>query len=252
MKGRAGSFFAVRDYYDVCPDYAVDPRERLREFDELVDRIHRQGMRVMVDLAPNHVARGYQTVVDGKQSFGEGDNQDVWFDPQNHFYYLQDGNCLQLPVDDWDAAGDVRRDGRFVREDGSPGRRVRATGDNGTSAWPSAQSWYETVKLNYGAPSFPEQWWEPPALAPGVSWDNPPRTWTLMADIISYWLTERQVDGFRCDLVNMMPPEALRYLISQARTVRPDAFFMAEVYADYQRYFDAASTRSTTRTRGTG
>src|SRR6516164_49555 len=44
VKGRAGSLFAVRDYFDVCPDYARHPANRLDEFVSLVDRIHRVGL----------------------------------------------------------------------------------------------------------------------------------------------------------------------------------------------------------------
>ncbi len=237
VKGRAGSFFAVRDYYDVCPDYATDPQQRLREFDDLVKRIHAKKMKVMIDLTPNHVARGYKTVIAGKESFGTGDKQDVFYDYSNNFYYLQGPGSLRLSGTDWKAPSDITRDGKFEPESGEPGKRPRVTGDNTSTMNPPSSSWYETAKLNYGAKEFPKDWWMAPTTEP-IDEAAPPRTWTMMEDIIAYWLKDRDVDGFRCDLVNMVPSNAMKHLISKARTVKQDAFFLAEVYADYQRYVD--------------
>lgn len=239
VKGIAGSFFAVRDYYDVCPDYAVEPAKRMEEFDQLVDRIHAHGMKVMIDLVPNHVARGYKTVSPGKASFGAADDQSVTFSANNDFYYIQSG-ALKLPMTDWTPPSAVgKRDGAYPNENGSAERRAKYTGDNVTVANPSASNWYETIKLNYGASSFVSPaWWAGPALDPSVSPDQPPRTWTAMADVIRFWLTERDVDGFRADLVNMLPDEPLRYLVAQGHAAKPGSFFIAEVYGQFQRYFE--------------
>ena len=84
VKGFAGSFYAVRDYFDVCPDNAVDPVQRLLEFEALVSRIHDAGMKAIIDLVPNHVARSYQSVVKPELSFGAHDDQSTFFAPGNH------------------------------------------------------------------------------------------------------------------------------------------------------------------------
>src|SRR5690606_21476298 len=92
VKGRAGSFYAIRDYYDVCPDYALDPTMRLAEFDALVDRLHAAQLRVLIDLVPNHVARSYASVIEPDSDFGAGDDQSAFFDPNNNFFYIQGGS----------------------------------------------------------------------------------------------------------------------------------------------------------------
>ena len=43
VKGRAGSPYAVKDYYNVNPDLAVDPANRLAEFEALIARTHAHG-----------------------------------------------------------------------------------------------------------------------------------------------------------------------------------------------------------------
>ena len=57
LKGIAGSPYAIKDYFDVCPDYAVKPANRLAEFKACVDRCHALGLKVIIDFVPNHVAR---------------------------------------------------------------------------------------------------------------------------------------------------------------------------------------------------
>ena len=46
VKGKAGSPYAITDYYDVDPDLAVDVERRMEEFVALVGRIHQAGMKV--------------------------------------------------------------------------------------------------------------------------------------------------------------------------------------------------------------
>ena len=60
VKGRAGSPYAVKDYYNVNPDLAKNPSNRLKEFKSLIERTHKAGMKVIIDIVPNHVARKYE------------------------------------------------------------------------------------------------------------------------------------------------------------------------------------------------
>ncbi len=222
VKGRAGSFYAVRDYYDVSPDYAVDPAARMAEFEALVDRIHAADMKVMIDLVPNHVARGYGSVVHPERDFGAEDDTSAFFSPANNFFYLADppGQALALTKPPaWNPPGAVF-DGAFQPEDGQAGRVPKATGNNVTSPTPSATDWYETIKLNYGY-----NFADPPASV----YDPMPSTWTKVDEILAYW-QEKGVDGFRCDFAHYVPTDAWSYLIEQVKLRDPDALVMAEAY----------------------
>lgn len=231
VKGRAGSFYAVRDYYDVCPDYADDPEERLAEFQELVDRIHSHDLDVLIDLVPNHVARSYESVVYPERSFGASDDTSVFFDADNSFFYLVDppGQALTLErPDDWSPEG-LDFDGAFAPEDGSTQDQTpKATGNNVTSPSPSANDWYETIKLNYGY-----------NFATGESSYTPtPKTWEDVDHILAYW-QDLGVDGFRADFAHYVPQDAWSYLIWEARQRDEDVFFMAEAYENLDGLLDA-------------
>jgi glycosidase len=224
VKGRAGSFYAVRDYGDVCPDYAVDPARRMAEFEALVKRIHAAGLSVLIDLVPNHVSRSHSSDA-SSFDFGRSDDQTKFFDARNNFYYLVDppGRALELPrPTHWSPPG-IAFSGRFAREDGSAGHVPKATGgdDYGkvVDTRPSEHLWYETIKLNYGF-NFAEQ---------KGYYDPVPRTWTMVDAILAFW-QRKGVDGFRCDFAHYVPAAAWTYLIGQARQRNAAAFFMAEAY----------------------
>jgi glycosidase len=223
VKGIAGSFYAVRDAFDVCPDYAVNPAERLAEFRALVERVHAAGMKVLLDLVPNHVARGYHSVTRPELDFGKGDDKTTFFARDNHFFYLVDppGQSLRLSRPAyWDPPG-FPFDGRFPPEDGGPGRPPRASGDNCTSASPTKDNWYETVKLNYGY-----------NFVTGTGHYGPrPRTWDRVDEVLRFW-QEQGVDGFRCDMAHLVPREAWEHLIGRARLPGrdPGCYFLAEAY----------------------
>jgi glycosidase len=226
LKGIAGSPYAVRDYFDVCPDYADDPRHRIEEFRELVARCKAHGFRVLIDFVPNHVARSYRSDVRPELSFGEGDDRSEFFQRDNHFYYLGEehpggGPPLRLPTD-----GLPGCDGRFEPES----EFGRVTGNNVVSWAPSIDDWYETVKLNYGhdftigrdTSHLPG----PEALTFEV-----PKTWRTMDEIMTYW-EEIGVDGFRVDMAHLVPMEFWNWLIRRARGRNPEVFFFGEAYDD--------------------
>ncbi|MBA3961674.1 MAG: hypothetical protein H0X40_07220 [Chthoniobacterales bacterium] len=222
LKGLAGSPYAVEDYFDVCPDYAADPKKRLAEFTALVRRLHAHQLKVLIDFVPNHVARCYHSDIKPEIDFGATDNRSVFFDPQNNFFYLrpnENGPPLQLPT--WQDGvalsptcqlEGMNCDGRF---DGEV-EFGRVTGNNVVSWQPSLGDWYETVKLNYGfdftdpQKSIREY---PNARTPGKTI---PSTWEKMDQVIAYWQSFG-VDGFRCDMAHMEPPEFWKWLIQRAR-----------------------------------
>ena len=239
LKGVAGSPYAIRDYFDVSPDYADDPAKRLEEFKAMIDRVHAKGMKVLIDFVPNHVARSHASTVKPELSFGAEDDRSKFFDPKNNFYYLAgdaevegEGPPLRLPTVDSEGrvtsptvqavgGGDGLFDGE--KEFG------RVTGNNVVSWSPAQNTWYETVKLNYGYDfTDPEKGTRkyPHAGFPDIP---VPDTWKKMDEIIAYW-QELGVDGFRADMAHMVPPEFWRWLIGRSRERQPDVYWMAEAY----------------------
>ncbi len=224
LKGIAGSPYAIRDYFDVCPDYALDPERRLEEFKDLLDRCRSHGFKVIIDFVPNHVARSYGSDVRPDLSFGEGDDRSVFFDRDNHFYYLQPdhaggGPPLKLPT-----AGRPGCDGRFEPE----AEHGRVTGNNVVSWAPSIHDWYETVKLNYGH-DFTGSRDTSHLPGPAAEPSEVPKTWRTMDEILGYW-QDMGVDGFRCDMAHMVPMEFWRWVVKRCRTRDPGVFFCAEAY----------------------
>ncbi len=217
VKGKAGSPYAVVDYFDVDPELAEKKEARLDEYRELLERVHKWGMVPMMDFVPNHVSRCYGSVVAPESDFGKQDRTDVFFDRNNAFFYL-------------DRAGS---DGRMMLPDGEflPERdRGRVTGNNAATWSPSVNDWYETVKLNYGC-DYRRGAAGAEAL-PGLlaRREELPRTWLLMDEVLAWW-QEMGVGGFRCDMAHMVPVPFWRWAIAQAR-MRRDVFFAAEAYND--------------------
>ena len=224
LKGIAGSPYAIRDYFDICPDYALDPENRIAEFRALVSRCHAFGFKVIIDFIPNHVARSYASEVMPEWSFGEGDRKDVFFDRDNHFYYLCAGDAgggppLKLPTADLPGC-----DGRFAGETDFG----RVTGNNVISWAPARNDWYETVKLNYGH-DFTEG--RDTSTLPGADTllAEVPKTWRTMDRVIAYW-QEFGVDGFRADMAHLIPMEFWRWAVMRARSRDEMVFFCAEAY----------------------
>ena len=89
-KGKAGSPYAITDYYDVDPDLAVDETKRMAEFEGLVRRTHKAGLEVVMDFVPNHVSREYKSLCKprGVRDLGRDDNPEWAFSPLNNFYYI--------------------------------------------------------------------------------------------------------------------------------------------------------------------
>ena len=218
LKGVAGSPYAISDYYSVSCDLADDPARRMEEFDELVARTHRVGLKMIIDFVPNHVARHYQSVTkpEGVKDLGEDDITGHRFNPQNNFYYCSE----PLRLDNVIGSEQVLL-GRQSYEEVP----ARATGNDVFNAWPGRNDWYETVKLNYGIDY----------VGGGrYNFDPIPDTWVKMRDILIYW-TRKGVDGFRCDMAHMVPAPFWRWAIARARLRDEGVFFMAEGYNDHMK-----------------
>ena len=210
VKGNAGSPYAIRDYYDVDPDLADHVPHRMREFEQLVARTHRAGLKVLIDHVPNHVARDYRSVnrPQGVKELGAEDNRQVAFLPRNNFYYLP-GQSLEIVLPP------AKKEDFFYRE--SP---ARATGNDCFSPTPGLNDWYETIKLNYGVDYTDGK---------STHFSPIPDTWKKMRDILLFW-SRKKVDGFRCDMAEMVPLDYWRWVIPQIKATNPEMVFIAEIY----------------------
>lgn len=218
VKGRAGSPYAITDYYDIDPDLAVHVDMRWQEFCQLVERTHKAGMKVIIDFVPNHVARQYHSICKPKgiKDLGQGDDQQQGFSPQNNFYYCP-GERFTPYFDLYHGEKEP-----YFEEP------AKATGNDVFHNAPSRNDWYETVKLNYGVDYY----------AGRVGHFDPiPSTWKKMTDILLFWAA-KDVDAFRCDMAEMVPAEFWAYATEKVKKKFPHIQFIGEVYnpAEYRHY----------------
>ena len=216
VKGKAGSPYAIKDYYDVDPDLATITQNRMQEFEALVERTHKAGLKMLIDFVPNHVSRQYHSIARPKGTSDLGQNDDITkaFDSTNNFYY-----CPNEPLKLNNILG---HEGSYKE---SP---AKATGNDRFDAEPNKNDWYETIKLNYGINYFDNR---------SKHFDPIPDTWLKMTDILRYWV-QKGIDGFRCDMAEMVPVEFWNYALSRLKADYPHLIFIAEVYnpAEYRNY----------------
>ncbi|WP_084273408.1 alpha-amylase family protein [Maribacter antarcticus] len=239
VKGRAGSPYAVKDYYNVNPDLAVDPKNRLEEFKALIKRTHANGMKVIIDIVPNHVARGYKglTNPEGVSDFGANDYTTSVYHKNNNFYYIP-GSTFKVP--EWrngyvplGGEQDTLVNSKFIEVP------AKWTGNGSRLVQPDYNDWYETVKINYGVNPdgtvdfdiLPQEFLEKDVEAHFKFWKDKevPDSWNKFTDIALYWM-DLGVDGFRYDMAEMVPVEFWSYMNSSIKIKNPHAFLLAEVY----------------------
>lgn len=218
VKGMAGSPYAICDYYDIDPDLAKNVNKRMAEFEALVARTHKAGLKVIIDFVPNHVARQYQSVAkpEGVVDLGANDNTNDGFNPQNNFYYCP--GC------------------EFVTPNPTEGTEAyheypaKATGNDSFGPAPSVNDWFETVKLNYGIDYWTHY----------GHFDPIPDTWNKMTDILRFWAS-KGVDAFRCDMAEMVPAAFWAWATDKIKFQFPHIKFIGEVYnpAEYRNYIGA-------------
>ena len=209
VKGEAGSPYAIKDYYDIDPALAVSVPDRMKEFEDLVKRIHGEGMKVIIDFVPNHTARVYHSDVApaGVEDFGANDNINMNFAPNNNYYYIS--NQQFYPEIDLAAEGDKP----YVEFP------AKATGNDCFTAFCTRNDWYETVKLNYGHDYNDNSDHFSPI----------PDTWFKMLRILRFWAS-KGIDGFRCDMVFMVPLAFWHWAIPQVKALYPHMMFIGEIY----------------------
>lgn len=223
VKGNAGSPYAITDYYDIDPDLATNVEKRMNEFESLVKRTHKAGLKMIIDFVPNHVARQYKSIAkpEGIADFGENDNTGMQFSPQNNFYYC--------PEQSFAANIDLYHGEELPYEEFP----AKATGNDCFGNRPGRNDWYETVKLNYGVDYCD---------AGGVSthFSPTPDTWKKMLDILLFW-AGKGVDAFRCDMAEMVPSAFWQWVTTEVRKKHHNVKFIGEVYdpGRYREYINA-------------
>ncbi len=239
VKGRAGSPYAVKDYYNVNPDLAINVENRLEEFKALVERTHKAGMKVIIDIVPNHVARNYQSLSnpEGVEDFGTSDDKSKTYDVNNNFYY-NPGEEFKVPEfqNGYLPLGGEKHpmsDKKFIEIP------AKWTGNGARASQPGFYDWYETVKVNYGVrpdgtkdfDELPDGFDDEDYKKHFEFWKGKtvPDSWTKFRDIVLYWI-DFGVDGFRFDMAEMVPVEFWSYMNSSIKMKNPDAYLLAEVY----------------------
>ncbi len=239
VKGRAGSPYAVKDYYNVNPDLADNAANRLQEFKQLIERTHKAGLKVIIDIVPNHIARRYEgkTNPKGVEDFGATDNSNVTYHRDNNFYY-NPGEKFTLPewLHGYMPLGGEKHLMLKAEFEEYP---AKWTGNGSRLSQPHFYDWYETVKLNYGVTpdgmkefdELPHEYWQNDYKAHHAFWQEKsiPNTWKKFRDIALYW-TDIGVDGFRYDMAEMVPVEFWSFMNSSIKTKNPEALLLGEVY----------------------
>ncbi|NCD40613.1 MAG: alpha-amylase [Bacteroidia bacterium] len=226
VKGRAGSPYAIKDYYDVDPDLASHQEKRMDEFLQLMERTHKNGLKIIIDFVPNHVARNYFSdhLPEGHQQIGKYDDPSEAFLPDNNFYYFPGKRFIvpQEAIQQCAHYTDLLKIRPFYEYP------AKASGNNCFTPSPSFNDWYETAKLNYGIDfrNTKETHFQPI-----------PSLWKKMLDILNFWV-ELGVDGFRCDMAEMVPVEFWSWVIPKIKTSNKIVLFIAEIYnpAQYDTY----------------
>lgn len=223
VKGNAGSPYAITDYYDIDPDLADNVADRMREYEKLIERTHKARLGVIMDFVPNHVARQYHSTCapKGIEGLGDRDDPSKGFDPVNNNFYYCTGQAL-MPVGLDLCSGEKE-----------PYREMpaKATGNDRFDAYPNQNDWFETVKLNYGVDYY----------AGGIHHFTPiPSTWNKMLHILLFWAS-KGIDGFRCDMAEMVPAEFWQWAIEKLKADYPNILIIGEVYNPtlYKRYLEA-------------
>lgn len=232
VKGRAGSPYAIKNYFDVDPDLAINTANRMTEFDNLIKRTHNHNVKAIIDFIPNHVARCYNSIAANKKAqlqtcnhLGQNDNNAVKFDRNNDFYYILN-ESFKVP-------DEVRQITQKIFPDNNSDYEefpAKVTGNDCFSASPSVNDWYETVKINYGTD-----------YQTGEKHFYPiPHSWLCMYDILKFWCS-KNVDGFRCDMAEMVPVEFWQWAISKIKHEFTNIIFIAEIYQPqlYQGFIEA-------------
>nr|WP_226921341.1 alpha-amylase family glycosyl hydrolase [Georgenia subflava] len=160
---QADGGYDVADYRDVDPRFGT-----LADADALIARAHELGLRVIVDLVPNHTSDEHEWF---RAALAAGAGS-----PERARYVFRegDGETGEEPPNNWESIFG-----------GAAWTRVRNRPDAPGSAWEHDTQWY----LHLFDTSQPDLNWENPAVR------------AEMESVLRFWL-DRGVDGFRVDVAH--------------------------------------------------
>ena len=92
-KGGKGSYYSVKDYYEVNPEFGT-----MTDFQNLVSTAHSNGMKVILDWVANHSA---------------WDND--WVELHPEYYSVDSAGNMHAPVEDWSDVVDLNYDNEGLR-----------------------------------------------------------------------------------------------------------------------------------------
>ncbi len=142
-KGELGSYYAVKDYKAINPEFGTE-----EDFQALVNTIHENDMKVIIDWVANHTAWDH-----------------VWTKSHPEYYTLTEDGSFTPPVADWEDVIDLNFDNMELRKD--------------------------------------------------------------MLDAMTYWVSEFDIDGYRCDVAEMVPADFWVNVRETLGTIKP-VFMLAE------------------------
>ena len=263
VKGEAGSPYSIENYYDVNPYLASDPERRMEEFEELVERTHNAGLKVVLDFVPNHVSRDYGKISQQanlsarSQShavLGGSDESALHWKKENDFFYYPE-EPLRLPNQDaFLSECSLLRSRNFNAEYRIIPSWLKDRCEEYCSYGDRSEDDYRQFLSQFD--SLLDLYIEDPAKATGNNcytsapgnndWyetvkinytDSYCETWEKMYEIVRYW-TLKGADAFRCDMVELVPSPFFKWMIKKIKDEFPGTVFIAEVYKKelYRKY----------------
>jgi glycosidase len=134
-KGKLGSYYSVKDYKAINPEYG-----NLDDFKQLVKKAHDLGFKVIVDWVANHTSRDANWVKDHpewykKDSTGKIATQYDWTDVAKLDYKSKDMRAAMLDAMEY-----------WIKEAGIDGYRCDVAGEVPTDFWNQTYAQLKTIK----------------------------------------------------------------------------------------------------------
>lgn len=68
-----------------------------------------------------------------------------------------------------------------------------------------------------------EDWWD----VVDLDWENK-KVWEYCAEMMEYWVKDLDIDGYRCDVADLMPDDFWKMSIARLEKIKPDVLMLAE------------------------
>ncbi len=192
------------DYYHVDPAFGGD--EALRE---LVDALHRRGMRIVLDASFNHCHPRFFAFQDLIQRGPDSPYRD-WFTVYEWPLRVKMRPQQAPPMRDHRREQYARWLNSFTEVTGIP---LEVVAGEGPALEPTYLAWYGVLDM------------------PKLNQRNP-ETRAYFMDVTRYWLREFDIDGWRMDVARHIEPDFWADFRRAAKEVKPDCFLLAEIWGN--------------------